>query len=149
MVWVFLQISISTDFFSFFPFLADEARELKRMREIPDNINITETTNTNNDGLEEVIFDERYNDEESDDDDNGLPRNPNNRAGNDSPSEEESNEEEEVEYYNPNRMPKNSGNLNAKNLIGSKKEFGKGSRNNQRQAMSGSDSDANDDLAHI
>ena len=46
-------------------------------------------------------------------------------------------------------MPKKSGNLNAKNLLGSKKESGKGSRNDRRDAISGSDSDANDELAHI
>ncbi|CAF1114204.1 unnamed protein product [Adineta steineri] len=133
-------------------YLADEARELKRIREIPDNINIAESTTNNTDGLDDVIFDERYNNEESDDDEAGLPRNPNARAGNaESASEEESGEEEEDEndYYNPNRMPKNSGNLNAKNLIGTKKDSGKGSRNDKRQAISGSESDANDDLAHI
>jgi translation initiation factor 1A len=130
-------------------YLADEARELKRMREIPDNINITETSTNNTDGLDDVIFDERHNNEESDDEDNGFPRNINGRTGNpDSPSEEESNEDDE-EFYNPNRMPKKTGNLNAKNLIGTKKETGRGARNDRRQAISGSDSDANDDLAHI
>jgi len=117
------------------------------MREIPDNINITETTN-NNEVLDDVIFDEHYNDVESDDDDTVLPTN--RPASNDNPSDDESNDDdEEVEYYNPNRMPKNSGNPNAKNLIGTKKDYGKGARNNQRQAISGSDSDGNDDLAHI
>jgi hypothetical protein len=46
-------------------------------------------------------------------------------------------------------MPKKTGNLNAKNLLGTKKETGKGARNDRRQAVSGSDSDAHDDLAHI
>ncbi|CAF5041518.1 unnamed protein product, partial [Rotaria sp. Silwood1] len=67
------------------------------------------------------------------------------------PSEEESNDEEEDgnEYYNPNRMPKKTGNLNAGNLLGSRKETGKGARNDRRQVVSGSDSDGHDDLAHI
>ena len=107
--------------------IADEARELKRMREIPDNINITETsTSTNNEGLEDVVFDERYNNEESSDDEQGLPHNTGNRRdGTDSVSEEESDEDEDEDddnFYNPNRMPKKTGNLNAKNLIGSKKD---------------------------
>jgi hypothetical protein len=121
------------------------------MHEIPDNINITETSTNNTDGLDDVIFDERYNDEGSDNDDNGLPRNTNGRSGNnESVSEEESNEEEDgTDYYNPNRMPKKTGNLNANNLIGIKKESGKGARNDRRPAISGSDSDGNDDLAHI
>jgi hypothetical protein len=46
-------------------------------------------------------------------------------------------------------MPKKTGNLNANNLIGIKKESGKGARNDRRPAISGSDSDGNDDLAHI
>jgi len=130
-------------------YLADEARELKRMREIPDNINITETSTNNTDIMDDIIFDERHNNEESDEEDDGLPRNLNGRTGNqDSPSEEESNDEEE-EFYNPNRMPKKTGNLNAKNLLGTKKETGKGARNDRRQVVSGSDSDAHDDLAHI
>lgn len=131
--------------------LADEARELKRMHEIPDNINITETSTNNNDGLDDVIFDERYNNEESDDEDNGLPRNTNGQAANnESLSEEESNDEDEDgnDYYNPNRMPKKTGNLNAGNLLGTKKDSGKGSRN-RRQVVSGSDSDQHDELAHI
>ena len=122
------------------------------MREIPENINITETATNNTDGLDDVVFDERYNDVESDEEENGLPRNPNNRfINNDSPSEEESNEEEEdgTEFYNPNRMPKKTGNLNANNLIGTKKDSGKGARNDRRQVVSGSDSEGNDELAHI
>ncbi len=136
----------------FFLSIADEARELKRMREIPDNINIAESTTNNTDGLDDVVFDERYNEEESDDEDNGLPRNTNGRGGtHESLSEEESNDEDEDgnEYYNPNRMPKKSGNLNAGNLLGTKKETGKGARNDRRQAISGSDSDGHDDLANI
>jgi len=132
-------------------YLADEARELKRMREIPDNINITETSTNNTDGLDDVVFDERHNNEASDDEENGLPRNTNGRTGNhESLSEEESNDEDDDgnEYYNPNRMPKKTGNLNAGNLLGSKKE-GKGARNDRRQVISGSDSDEKDDLAHI
>jgi hypothetical protein len=130
--------------------IADEARELKRMREIPDNINITETsTSTNNEGLEDVVFDERYNDEELSGDEQGLPTG-NRRDGNDSLSEEDSDEDEEdTSFYNPNRMPKKTGNLNARNLLGSKKDSGKGARNDRREAISGSDSDANDEVAHI
>ena len=118
------------------------------MREIPDNINITETSTNNTDGLDDVIFDERYNDVGSDDDEDGLPRNTNGRSGiTESASEEDSNDEED--FYNPNRMPKKTGNLNANNLIGTKKDSGKGARNDRRQAISGSESDGNDDLAHI
>jgi hypothetical protein len=109
------------------------------MHEIPDNINITETSTNTTEGLEEVIFDERYNGEESSDD------------GNDSLSEEESDEEDDDpnNFYNPNRMPKKTGNLNAGNLLGTKKESGKGARNDRREAISGSDSEPNDELAHI
>jgi hypothetical protein len=121
------------------------------MHEIPDNINITETSTNNTEGLDEVVFDERYNNEESEDEENGLPRNINGRTGNNESASEGSNDEEEDanEYYNPNRMPKKTGNLNANNLLGTKKETGKGARNDRRQVISGSDSDANDDLAHI
>ena len=62
---------------------------------------------------------------------------------------EDEDEDEEGNFYNPNRMPKKTGNLNARNLIGIKKESGKGARNDRREAISGSDSDANDELAHI
>jgi len=68
---------------------ADEARELKRMREIPDNINITETSTSTNEGLEDVVFDERYNNEASSGDEQGLPTG-NRRGGTDSVSEDES-----------------------------------------------------------
>jgi len=132
-------------------YLADEARELKRMQQIPDNINIAETTN-NTEGLDEIVFDERYNDAESDDDDDGLPRNTNGRGGQqESASETDSNDEDEDgnQHFNPNRMPKKTGNLNAHNLLGTKKESGKGARNDRRQALSGSDSEAHDELAHI
>jgi hypothetical protein len=57
--------------------IADEARELKRIREIPDNVNITETA-TNN----------KSSDEEE------LPRNMNSRAPvNDSLSEDNSDDD--------------------------------------------------------
>jgi translation initiation factor 1A len=131
---------------------ADEARELKRMREIPENINITDTTTNPTEGLEDVIFDERYNEQESSGDEKGLPHNVGGQlGGNDSMSEDDSDEgeDESNNYYNPNRMPKNTGNLNARNLLGSKKESGKGARNDRREAISGSDSDANDELAHV
>ncbi len=52
------------------------------MHEIPDNINITETSTNNTDGLDDVIFDERYNNEESDEEEVALPRNTNGRTGN-------------------------------------------------------------------
>ncbi|CAF4812940.1 unnamed protein product, partial [Rotaria magnacalcarata] len=39
-------------------YLSDEARELKRIREIPDNVNITEASTNNHDGVEDVIFDD-------------------------------------------------------------------------------------------
>ncbi len=133
-------------------FLADEARELKRMREIPENINIIDTQNTNDDILDDVVFDERYSNVESEDEENGIPRNTNGRSDNNqSLSEEEPNDEEddENEYYNPNRLPKKTGNLNAGNLLGTKKETGKGARNDRRQFILESDLDANEDLAHI
>jgi hypothetical protein len=121
------------------------------MHEIPDNINITETATSTNDGLEDVVFDERYNDEESSDDEQGLPNNAAGRkSGADSLSEDESDEDDDGNnFYNPNRMPKKTGNLNARNLIGSKKDSGKGARNDRRDAISASDSDENDELAHI
>lgn len=122
------------------------------MHEIPDNINITETSTNNNEGLDEVVFDEHYDAEESDDEIVGLPRNTNGRSANhESLSDEESNDDEEdgQDHYNPNRMPKKTGNLNAGNLLGSKKDSGKGARNDRRQAISGSESDGHDDLAHI
>jgi len=131
---------------------ADEARELKRMHEIPDNINITETSTNTTEGLEDVIFDERFNEEVSSGDEKGLPHNiGNRRSGNDSLSEEESDEDDDDanNVYNPNRMPKKTGNLNAGNLLGTKKESGKGARNDRREAISGSDSEAHDELAHI
>jgi hypothetical protein len=133
-------------------FLADEARELKRMHEIPDNINIIDTQNTNDDVLDDVVFDERYSNVESEDEENGVPQNTNGRSDNNqSLSEEESNDEEDDgnEFYNPNLLPKKTGNLNAGNLLGTKKETGKGARNDRRQFILGSDLDANEDLAHI
>lgn len=132
---------------------ADEARELKRMREIPDNINITETSTSTNEGLEDVVFDERYNEEESSDEEQGLPQKTAARRdlneSSASSDEEEEDDDEATDYYNPNRMPKKSGNLNARNLLGTKKETGKGARNDRREAISGSDSDTVDELAHI
>jgi hypothetical protein len=132
--------------------IADEARELKRMHEIPDNINIAETTTSTNEGLDDVIFDERYNNEASSGDEKGLPHNTGDRrGGTDSLSDDDSDEDDEDgnNFNNPNRMPKKSGNLNAGNLLGTKKETGKGARNDRRQAISGSDSDATDELANI
>jgi len=123
--------------------LADEARELKRMREIPENISIVDAPTISNEGTEDIIFDDQYNDEESSDDEGGQPGNRND--GNDSPSDDDSNEDEEDEYFsNPNRMPKKN-----PNLAKGKKETGKGARNNRREAISGSDSDVNDEIANI
>jgi hypothetical protein len=122
------------------------------MHEIPDNINITETSTVTTDIGDDIVFDERYNGAESSEEENALPRNTGGRAGNnESVSEDESNDEDDDgnEYFNPNRMPKKSGNLNAHNLLGTKKETGKGARNDRRQAISGSESDEKDDLAHI
>jgi len=134
-------------------YLADEARELKRIREIPENINITDTTATfTNDGLDEVVFDERYNGEESSDEDGGPLNNVGGRgAGNDSLSEEDSDDDDEETHHNLNRLPKKSGNLNAHNTLGVKKETGKGARNDRRQqqVISDSDEDVNGDLAHV
>jgi len=134
-------------------YLADEARELKRIREIPENINITDNPGTQtNDIMDEVVFDERYNGEESSGEEGGPLNNGGRGAGNDSLSEEESDDDDEEEtHHNPNRLPKKSGNLNAHNTLGVKKESGKGARNDRRQqqAISDSDSEANDDLAHI
>lgn len=146
-----LIIRISSYLLSLCFRLADEARELKRMREIPDNINITDTAATTNDGLEDVLFDEQYNEEDSSDDGQGLPSNAGGRKGsNDSISEEDSDDDDdEAPFYNPNRMPKKTGNLNANNLLGSKKDTGKGARNDRRDAISASDSDDNDEIAHI
>ncbi|CAF5121511.1 unnamed protein product, partial [Rotaria magnacalcarata] len=52
---------------------ADEARELKRIREIPDNVNITEASTNNHDGVEDVIFDDRHNSDASSSEEE-LPR---------------------------------------------------------------------------
>lgn len=122
------------------------------MREIPDNINITETATTTNDGLDDVVFDERYNDEDSSEEEQGLPQSSSRQKGTtDTGSEEESAEDEEDGdlYYNPNRMTKKNGNLNARNLLGTKKESGKGSRNDRRDAISGSEDEEEDEIAQI
>jgi len=133
-------------------YLADEARELKRMREIPESINIIDGPPNPNEISDDVIFDERHHDvDSSDDDDKGLPHHQGNqKGGNDSLSGSDSDEDDDDDNnHNPNRMPKKTGNLNAGNLIGSKKDSGKGARNDRREALSGSDSDAIDELAHI
>ncbi|CAF1094138.1 unnamed protein product [Rotaria sp. Silwood1] len=71
-------------------YLSDEARELKRIHEIPDNVNITETSTNNNDGFEDIVFDDRHNSDESSDEEE-LPRNVNVRAAaDDSLSEDNS-----------------------------------------------------------
>jgi len=130
-------------------YLADEARELKRMREIPENINIADPT-PNNEVSDDIVFDDHYNGD-SDDEENGVPRNTNGRSGDTgSISEEESiddDDDEAIEFNNPNRMPKNTGNLNAHNLLGVRKETSKGARNDRRQVIA--DSDPYDDLANI
>ncbi|CAF5163052.1 unnamed protein product, partial [Rotaria magnacalcarata] len=54
-------------------YLSDEARELKRIREIPDNVNITEASTNNHDGVEDVIFDDRHNSDASSSEEE-LPR---------------------------------------------------------------------------
>jgi hypothetical protein len=122
------------------------------MREIPDHINITETATPSNQELDMVVFDEKFDEEESSDDDLALPR-VNNRhtTEQDSFSDEKSDDDDddEEEHFNPNRLPKKTGNLNASNLIGKKKESGKGARNDRRQQLSQSDSDEKDELAHI
>lgn len=75
--------------------LADEARELKRIREIPDNVNITETSTNNNDGFEDVVFDDRHNSDDSSDEED-LPRNVNLRAtADDSLSEDDSDDDDD------------------------------------------------------
>ncbi|CAF3748445.1 unnamed protein product [Rotaria magnacalcarata] len=61
---------------------ADEARELKRIREIPDNVNITEASTNNHDGVEDVIFDDRHNSDASSSEEE-LPRDVNVRASTD------------------------------------------------------------------
>lgn len=119
------------------------------MREIPDNININETTTGGQEEMDNIIFDEHVDDGVSDDDDAGLPHHNKNRGTLDSPSEGESDDDDDEDFHNPNRLPKNSGNLNAGNLIGKKKESGKGARNDRRQAISGSESEGHDELAHI
>ncbi|CAF3347917.1 unnamed protein product [Rotaria socialis] len=62
--------------------VTDEARELKRIREIPDNVNITETSTNNHGGVEDVIFDDRHNSDASSNEEE-LPRNVNVRASTD------------------------------------------------------------------
>ncbi|CAF2616233.1 unnamed protein product [Rotaria sp. Silwood2] len=70
---------------------ADEARELKQLHEIPDNININDPSiNVNDESGVVIDFYDGYNGEESKDDQKGLLNNiGHQRAGNDSPSEEE------------------------------------------------------------
>ncbi|CAM4766537.1 unnamed protein product [Rotaria magnacalcarata] len=63
-------------------YLSDEARELKRIREIPDNVNITEASTNNHDGVEDVIFDDRHNSDASSSEEE-LPRDVNVRASTD------------------------------------------------------------------
>lgn len=132
--------------------LADEARELKRLHEIPENTNIIDAPTADNDDSN-VVFDDKYNNEDSEDDDIALPRfNGNRRVIQDSLSDansENDDDEQEDEHYNPNRLPQKSGNLNAGNLLGTKKESGKGARNDRRQVISGSESEGDDALAHI
>jgi len=115
-------------------YLADEARELKRVKEIPDNINITETSTFTTEGLEEVVFDERYNGEGSsvEDPESGLDD-----------DLDGDNEDDQSGAF-----PK-SGNLNQRNLI-AKKDTGKGAKNNRRQQkISDSESGEDDELGHI
>jgi len=119
-------------------YLADEARELKRIREIPDNINITETSTFQSDGLEEVIFDERYNGEAS------SGEEPDSIGDDDLDDEEDADGRPSI-----NNKPEKSGNLNQRNAIGSKKESGKARRQQQQQQISASDSDDDDELGHI
>jgi len=116
-------------------YLADEARELKRIGEIPDNINITETSTFQSDGLEEVIFDERYNGEASSGEEP------------DSIGDDDLDDDEDGDGQTISNKPEKSGNLNQRNALGSKKESGK-SRRQQQQQISASDSD-DDELAHI
>ncbi|CAF0904690.1 unnamed protein product [Didymodactylos carnosus] len=113
-------------------YLADEARELKRIKAIPDNINITETSTFTAEGLEEVVFDERYNAEGS------------------SGGEPESGPDEDLEGDDDDEFPfQKSGNLNQRNLI-AKKDTGKGARNDRRkQRISDSDSGEDDEVGNI
>ncbi|CAF3452528.1 unnamed protein product [Rotaria sp. Silwood1] len=75
----------------------DEARKLKRLRDIPANINSSPLLKDINDELDQVItFDDRYNGEASNNDQKGLPYNIGNElAGNSSLSEEESHDDED------------------------------------------------------
>lgn len=121
------------------------------MHEIPDTINIIDGPPNPNEVADDIVFDERHNNDASSDDEPGQSnQTKNSKGGNDSLSEDESDDEDEEENFNnPNRMPKKTGNLNAGNLIGSKKDSGKGARNDRRAALSGSDSDEVDELGHI
>ncbi|CAF4647776.1 unnamed protein product [Rotaria sp. Silwood1] len=75
----------------------DEVRKLKRLREIPANINSSPLLTDVNDELDQVItFDDRYNGEASNNDQKELPYNIGNElAGNSSLSEEESHDDED------------------------------------------------------
>ncbi|CAM2715607.1 unnamed protein product [Rotaria socialis] len=134
-------------------YLSDEARELKRIREIPDNVNITETSTRTEDGMNDIVFDDTFNNEESSSDAK-VSSNTSalQKVINDSLSEEESDDDDQddsIDFYNPNQLTKQTGNLNAKNLLTTKKSTGKGIRDNRYTAASGSDTEANDQLAHI
>ncbi|CAM4766540.1 unnamed protein product [Rotaria magnacalcarata] len=135
-------------------YLSDEARELKRLHEIPDSINIAETSTRIEDGMNDIVFDDTFNNEESSNDANVLSTNSAlQKVINDSLSEEESDddddEDDSINFYNPNQLTKQTRNLNAKNLLRTKKSTGKGIRNNRYTAASGSDSETNNQLARI
>ena len=97
--------------------VVDEARELKRMREIPDNVNITDMSTNNNIGLVDISFDETLNASDSSNNRKALPHNIRNwQDRNGSLSGEESENEDvddTINSYNLNGRPKSIGNLNA------------------------------------
>jgi hypothetical protein len=66
-------------------YTSDEARQLKYRKEIPENINITETQQFGQDqGGDNIVFDDNNDedDDDSDDDDEGVPSGNLNRKGN-------------------------------------------------------------------
>ncbi|CAF1368339.1 unnamed protein product [Rotaria sordida] len=115
---------------------ADEARELKRIHEIPDNI---ETSMYDDDESKNIVFDDRYNSADQSTDEEELPRNVNGRAAVDnSHSEDDSdndNEDDSTNFYQPNRMPKQIENLNTHNSLRNKKKIKKYTRDNGKEAI--------------
>ena len=107
-------------------FVVVETRELKRMREILDNVNITNMSTNNNDEPVDIIFNETLNVSDSNGNRKTLPHNIRNRQSrNESLSDNESkneNDNDTINSYNSNGKSKAIGDLNTNNLLRTEKE---------------------------